>query len=115
MTLRDLMDLHARTTLVRADHFGETVTYVYRDDNDPKDIPAVVHRLGRQPARPGVPQGTRLVAHVFIPRDPTTGIAQFNDGDKLLLAMRLGDEPRPCRIEQVLEEDEASYLFEVMS
>jgi hypothetical protein len=115
MTLRDLMALHARTTLVNLDHFGETVSYVPRDGSGARDVLAVVDRRGLEPARPGVPQGTRWVARVFVPRDDVVGVAAVADGDRIVLAMRLGDDPKSCRIERIVSQDEGAFELEVMS
>lgn len=116
MTLRDLMARHARTTLVRADHHGETVTYRFKDPEiEARELLAVVDRRDLTPAAPGVPQIQNRTALVFFARHATLGVEAITPGDKIELAMRIGDEPVAARIVRIVNQDESSFLVEVCS
>lgn len=112
MTLRDLMNRHARTVLTRIDHFGETVTYVFKAGGS-RQVRAVVNRLDVQPAGPGVSQIGRQTATVFIARHATDGVMSHTKGDKLELALELGGDEVEARIVRVIDEDEGGFLLEV--
>ncbi|MBL8752266.1 MAG: hypothetical protein JNK15_03110 [Planctomycetes bacterium] len=102
----------ARTILVRADHHGELVTYRFRAGGT-RQFLAVVNRLEKTGAAPGIEQISVLRAHVFVPRHATNGITQVTTGDRIDLAMRIGDEVTTARVEDVLSQDEGGFLLEV--
>lgn len=108
MTLRDMMARHARTTMVRADHFGESVTFHGRL-GDVVTFLAVVDRkqletMGNSAVR---------AADVFIPRHATAGVEQIVDGDELEVALVEGGTPVRCRIAEVLSADPGGFLVRV--
>lgn len=115
MSLRDTIARHARTTLVRADHHGETVRYVFKnpDGEDDRTFLAVVNRLDNVAAAPGVPQVAHLRATIFLPRHGTDGVLAVAPGDRIEVAMRLGSAAVLTRIQSILEQDEGGFLVEV--
>jgi len=113
MTLRDTMRRHAVGPLTRADHFGEEVTYVFKDGSPDRTVRAVVNRLDREPAAPGAMQVAKVRAIVVIPRDGDVGILTIDPGDKLSIAMRLGEEPAAARIIRIVSQDEGAFELEV--
>lgn len=112
MTLREMMARHARTTLTRADHFGEEAVYLFKAGGQ-RTVRCVVDRLDVEAAAPNVPQVARLRAVVAIPRDATYGIETHVAGDRLQLAMRLGSAPVTTRIRRIVSQDEGMFLLEV--
>lgn len=116
MSLRDLMARHARTVLVRADHHGESVTYVFKTPppgETTRTFLAVVNRLDVDPASPGVPQIATRRATVFLPRHDVAGVESIAPGDKLQVVMRLGEAAVTARIGRVVEQDDGGFLVEV--
>lgn len=117
MTLRDTMARHARTVLTRSDHFGETVTFRAKgapsNGSQDRDVRAVVDRLDIEPAMPEARQVGKLRAIVALPRHATTGITAVTPGDRLLLAMRIGEAPSLARIKRIVSQDEGMFTVEV--
>lgn len=115
MTLRDLMNRHARTVLTRADHFGELVTYQFKSGAPDRVVRAVVDRQLRRPEGEGGARFVRNRATVFIPRHATDGVTSIErGGDKLLFAMELGGDEVVCRIDEIVDQDEAGFTVEVI-
>jgi hypothetical protein len=112
VTLRDLMARHARTTLTRPDHFGESAVYLFKAGGT-RTVRCVVDRLDVEPSAPNVPQVARLRAVVAIPRDATDGIETHTSGDKMQLAMRLGAAAVTVRIKRIISQDEGMFLLEL--
>lgn len=112
MTLRDLMKLHARTTLTNPDHFGEEVIY-HAKAGGGRVVRCVVDRLGRQPALGAVPQIARNRAHVSIPVDEMVGIAVTVPGDRIELAMTLGGARVMTHVRERVSQDEGMFVLEV--
>lgn len=114
MNLRQLMARHARTVLVRKDHHGEDVLYQFKDGTPDRTITAVVNRQDIAPAQPGsVLEIGQRTAIVWIPRHETAGVLAIAPGDRLELALRLGDEAVSARIRRVVSQDEAGFEVEV--
>lgn len=113
MTLRNLIARHARTVLVRADHFGEEVTYTPKG-GAPRTVRCVVDRQQLQ-REESSPQIARWRAVLAVPNDADVGITAFTAGDKVTLAMRLGDTDLVARAATLLAVDEGIFLIEVRS
>lgn len=109
MTLRDMMARHARTTMVRADHFGESITY-YAREGDSVMCLAVVDRKQLEP------MGSSAVraADIFIPRHATDGVLAIANGDQIEVALTEGGTPVLCRIAEVLSQDAGGFLLRVV-
>lgn len=110
-----MMKRHARGTLTRLDHHGEEVTYQFKDGSPDRVVRAVVDRQDSEPAAAGVRQVARLRALVAVPRDDTVGILKVTPGDKILLAMRLGDDAVSARVRRIPSQDDALFTLEVES
>lgn len=110
MTLRDLMKLHARTTLTRLDHFGEEVIY-HAKAGGGRVVRCVVDRLGREPDV--TTKVARKRARIAIPVDELIGITKTVPGDRIELAMVL-DGPRVMtHVREILTQDEGMFEVEV--
>lgn len=109
MTLRDMMARHARTQLVRADHFGESVTFHGRE-GDVVTFLAVVDR--KQLEQMG--SSAVRAADVFIPRHATAGVEAIVPGDDLTVVLVEGGAPVRCRIAEVLSADSGGFLVRVV-
>jgi hypothetical protein len=112
VTLRDLQASHAKGPLTNLDMLGELVTYVFKS-GESRIVRAVVNRIGLQASAPNVPQVAKLRATVSIPRDATVGIVTFTPGDRLVLAMRLGEAPVTVRAKEIIAQDEGMLRLEV--
>jgi len=111
MSLRETIARHAANVLNRADHFGESVTYAPLAGGS-VSVRAVVDRREIEPTD-ATPRVSRLSAIVFL---PTSGLPAYpQPGDRITLAITLGDSPTSCRITNVIEEDEGGVLVEVQS
>lgn len=113
MTLRDTMARDARKTLTRLDHFGEVVTYVFKSGAPDLAVNAVVDRLDIDTSDPNVVQVGRKRAHVAVPFHSTEGVTAFQQGDRIRLAMRLGEDAVDARIKRIVSQDEGLWIFEV--
>lgn len=113
MTLRETMARHA-LILTRLDHFGEELVYAFKAGGT-RTVRAVVDRLDIEPAMPGQPQIKVRRAHVCIPRDATLGITAVVNGDKVTMAMRVGEAPEVARVRRIVTQDEGFFLVEVES
>ena len=111
MTLRETIARHARNVLNRADHFGEAVTYLPQAGGSIA-LRAVVDRRDIQPEELS-PRVGRAAAYVFVPTADLTDYPQ--PGDRITLAITLGESASTCRITNVIEEDEGGVLVEVQS
>jgi hypothetical protein len=113
MTLRETMARDARRTLTRLDHFGELVTYVFKNGDPDRVVPAVVNRQDIEPAQTNVPQVGRRRAVVAIPFHDVDGVQTYVQGDRIELALRLGEAAVQARIRRVVSQDEGMWEFEV--
>lgn len=114
MTLRNTMARHARTVLTRMDQHGEIVTYRFKSGANDRAVRAVVDRLDIEAAQPGLTQGVaRQRATVAIPRSAEVGITSVSPGDRIVLAMRLGDEAVSARVKRIVSQDEGMFVLEV--
>lgn len=111
MSLRDLMQRHARGPLVRLDHFGEEVVHIDGEGTE-TTVKAVVDRLDVEPSA-GSPRVARMTAVVAFPRDGENGVGAVAKGDELRLAMTVGDDPVEARIRRIVSQDEAMFVVEV--
>lgn len=116
MTLREIMQRHAQGPLVNPSHFGELVTYEFKDGSPERSFNAVVERLGIEAAQPGSVRfiGTR-VAVVEFPRHATLGVESIADGDRIRVPMQVGEVPVSARIRKILTQDEAAWKVEVVA
>lgn len=114
MTLRGLMNLHARAILGNATNgVAESVTYRFKSGASDRTFNAVVKRFGLQASTPQTPQVAKRRAHVEIPRHATAGVVAVAAGDAIVLAMRIGEEPAECRIRDIIAQDESMFVLEV--
>lgn len=111
MSLRETIARHAKDVINRADHFGESVTYV------PQSGPSVALRvvIDRQNVEPmeGSTRVARLSAFVFLPTSDLPAYPQ--PGDRLTMVMTLGEAATTCRITNVIDEDEGGVMCEVQA
>lgn len=114
MTLRQTMARDARA-LANLNEFGEHITYVFKDGSPNRTVLAVVDRQDVEPAAGNVQQVARLKAIVEIPNNATDGITSVVPGDKVILAMRLGDVVSTARVTRVLSQDEGMFRVEVVA
>tara|TARA_R110000782_G_scaffold70464_1_gene141548 strand:+ start:4929 stop:5261 length:333 start_codon:yes stop_codon:yes gene_type:complete len=110
VTLRQTIARHAAGALTRADHFGEDVIVVQGEVST--TVSAVIDRLDVEPMD-STSRIVRLTALVFLPVSnlPSTPTA----GDRVTLAMRLGDAATSNRITRLVSQDEGGVLVEVQS
>jgi hypothetical protein len=114
VTLRDLMNRHARAILGGAvAGLAEDVTYRFKSGDPERTFKAIVKRLDLQPSTPLSPQVTKRRAHVEIPRHATVGVLTIAPGDALVLAMRIGGDAAECRIGRIVGQDDALFVVEV--
>lgn len=114
MTLREMMARHARTVLTRPDHFGEELQFQPPGDVDPVTVRATVDRLDLVPDEMAG-QVARRRARVAIPRDADVGVLAVPAGSKVILPMRVGDDPVTAKVLRIISQDEAMFLLEVQS
>lgn len=114
MTLRQTMARDARA-LANLNEFGEHITYVFKDGSPNRTVLAVVDRQDVEPAAGNVQQVARLKAIVEIPNNATDGITAVVPGDKVLVAMRLGDIVTTARVTRILSQDEGMFRVEVVA
>ena len=113
MTLRDLMNRHARSILGDASSgFAESITYRFQSGAADRTFNAIVKRLDLQQI-PGAPQVTKRRAHVEIPRHAADGVTAVVAGDSVVVALRMGDTAAECRIRRVVAQDDALFVVEV--
>lgn len=112
MTLRETMARHARTALTRPDHLGETVTYRFKSGAADREVRAVVRRLDLE-SDPLTPQTAKRRAILSIPVDDVEGITTVVNGDKVILAMRLGAETSVCRVRRIVSQNAGMFRLEV--
>lgn len=114
MTLRDLMNRHARSILGDSrTGFAEPVTYRPKSGEE-RTFFATVQRLDLQQSTnlsAGKVQKRR--ARVEIPRHETDGVLAVAKGDSIVLPIRIGDEPVECYIISVPAQDDALFVVEV--
>lgn len=110
MTLRDLMQRHARTVLASTSHHGESVTLHPRTGAS-RTVQVTIARRGRQSAAGG--EGLGHLAVVWIPNDATIGITQFVPGDRLEFAMQEGGESAQHPMHDLAAHDAAGFLINV--
>lgn len=107
-----MMARHARTTLTRHSHHGEDILYQSIEGSE-TTVRAVVDRRDVEPIDGVMPAIARLVCNVFIPRDATVGVLTVLPGDRVTLAMRLGDDAVEARVTRIVSQDEGGFLVEV--
>jgi hypothetical protein len=111
MTLRETIARHASTVLNRADHFGESVTFVPASGSSVV-VRAVVDRQYIEPTE-STPRVGRRSAIVFL---PTADLPDYPAaGDRLTLSMTLGGSATTVRITTVIDQDEGGVIVEVQS
>ena len=91
------------------DLFGEPVTYTPKG-GAPVAVNAVVYRLP-----PTLIPGTASVAapsiEVFVPRGVAGIVALDKDGDRITVAARIGDAPKPHPIAEIVSQDAGGYML----
>lgn len=114
MALRDLMARHARE-IAGATQTGlaEAVTWVFRDGSPERSFSAVVKRLDLQPATASSPASSRRRVQVEVPRHATLGVLTVAKGDKIRVAVRIGEDPVDCSIVRIVGQDSALFVVEV--
>lgn len=115
MTLRGTMQRHARQTLTRLDHFGETVLYRPKGTSGPQDraLRATINRGDSVVPSEMSSHVGRLTAIVFTSRDATDGLPTWNPGDRIVMPIRVGAAAAPCQIVRTVSQDEAGIEVEV--
>lgn len=93
--------------------FAEPVTYRFKRGLPDLTFNAVVKRLDLQPATIQSPEVTKRRANVEVPRHATLGVLTVAKGDTIELPMRIGDEPKECRITRIVAQDDALFVLEV--
>jgi hypothetical protein len=85
---------------------GELVTYVFKS-GESRIVRAVVNRIGLAGVRRRTCRRSRSCAPPSRSRGTATvGIVTFTPGDRLVLAMRLGEAPVTVRAKEIIAQDE---------
>ncbi len=114
MTLESLQKRHARQILGDTQGgFAEPVLYRFKSGDPERTFNAVVKRLDLQPATLQSPEVTKRRANVELPRHATLGVLTVAKGDTIELPMRIGDEPKECRITRIVAQDQGMFVLEV--